>query len=492
MLTGQVALGLVLAVQSALGEAQTPSAAQAFGKALYHHGVAGPDHALHGTVAGVALPPSALACANCHGADGAGGREARITAPPLRRDRLLTSSISTHALRHALTSPSPVSGMAHYEIDDTTLAALEAYLQVLGTESDVDPGISDTRIVLGALLPMTGSLSSVGADAATELRRAFDQVNAQGGVYGRHLELEVQDTQATLAGNARGLDALVEGWNVFALIGSIIPDSDPLVDALARAHLPVIGAITASGGAGARASSIHFLLPSLSDQARALIDHIASGPDDHASVAVLSLGGQAYDDGIEGALQQAAKYPGLRVKKVQVANGLNDASQLRRALDPLHFDYLLYFCAPAHSHMVMQALADRRSPTTALTSIMTAGGVGALSRAAAPHPLLLAYPAVLRRSQRDVGTGERNEAVRALAEVSAQITIDVLKDIGRILTRTALSSRLVDIRKGGKRDLPTSPRDSVSRPELTGIYVLSYDAATRSLTPVSDPIMPRD
>ena len=223
-----------------------------------------------------------------------------------------------------------------------------------------------------------------------------------------------------------------------------------------------------------------------------MIDHIASGPDDHASVAVLSLDGQAYDEGIEGALQQAGKYPRLRVKKVQVASGVTDTLQLRRALDPLPYDYLLYFCAPAHSYVIMQALADTHSATTAMTSIMTAGGVDAMSRAETPYPLLLAYPAVLRRSQRDIGTGERNEAVRALAEVSAQITINVLKDIGRNLTRTALSSRLVDIRKGVKRDLQTLPRDSISRPELAGIYVLSYDPVTRFVTPVSDRIMPRD
>jgi mono/diheme cytochrome c family protein len=486
---GLAAMVALHGVQHAHAELQALTAEQLLGKALYHFGVAGADRALHGTVAGVALPPAALACANCHGVDGGGGRESRIAAPALQPFAQSSGSHDTTVLRRALVSPRPGSGMAHYSLDDPTLAALESYLRVLGTLRDVDPGISDTAVVLGALLPMSGPLSGVGADAAAALRRAFEQVNTQRGVYGRRIELEVHDTQASVAATLHEIDTIVDEGRVFALVGSVIPDEDDVVDALARVRLPLIGVLTPPGSAAARASRhMHFLLPGLFDQARALVDHISSESGERARVAVLALDGPIYDDGIDGALKQAALHPGLRLEKLRV----RDAAQLSVALRSASFDYLLYFCAPADTPAVMQALIDSGSNATALTSIMTAGGVAALPRAATPPRLLLAYPATLRRAEADLSGGQRNEAIRALADLSARVTIEILKDIGRSLTRAGLSIRLNDLRMGSNRDLPASLRQLGSQAELAGVYVLTVDSKTKSAKLASGHIVPHD
>lgn len=48
-------------------------------------------------------------------------------------------------------------------------------------------------IVIGAVVPITGGSAKMGQDMQNAIQMAFDEINAQGGVLGRKLKLEVQD-----------------------------------------------------------------------------------------------------------------------------------------------------------------------------------------------------------------------------------------------------------------------------------------------------------
>src|SRR4051812_36024984 len=74
-------------------------------------------------------------------------------------------------------------------------------------------------IPIGALLPFTGELAASGTTLERAVLMAMDSINAVGGVAGQPLRLVSRDTHSTLD---RGLAAggeLVDGEQVFAVIG---------------------------------------------------------------------------------------------------------------------------------------------------------------------------------------------------------------------------------------------------------------------------------
>lgn len=59
--------------------------------------------------------------------------------------------------------------------------------------SDQAPAPAEGDIVIGAVLPITGGSAKMGQDMQNSIEMAFEEINAQGGVLGRKLKLEVQD-----------------------------------------------------------------------------------------------------------------------------------------------------------------------------------------------------------------------------------------------------------------------------------------------------------
>jgi ABC-type branched-subunit amino acid transport system substrate-binding protein len=61
-------------------------------------------------------------------------------------------------------------------------------------DADSVPGVTDDTITLGALIDLSGPLSGSGKMTVKGIEMAMDEINAEGGVCGRDLELEVRDT----------------------------------------------------------------------------------------------------------------------------------------------------------------------------------------------------------------------------------------------------------------------------------------------------------
>jgi len=81
------------------------------------------------------------------------------------------------------------------------------------------PGVTDTEIVFGTHMPMTGVAAVYGTSIAPAIQAYFDYVNeTQGGVYGRKIRLEVGDDAYDPAQAADVVRQLVERDEVFAIL----------------------------------------------------------------------------------------------------------------------------------------------------------------------------------------------------------------------------------------------------------------------------------
>jgi len=86
----------------------------------------------------------------------------------------------------------------------------------------VGPGITDTEIILGADVPLSGAMAAVYATIPQATEAYFDYINdTQGGVCGRKIVYKVVDNQDDPAKGMEVVRKLVEEDKVFAIVGSL-------------------------------------------------------------------------------------------------------------------------------------------------------------------------------------------------------------------------------------------------------------------------------
>jgi branched-chain amino acid transport system substrate-binding protein len=82
-------------------------------------------------------------------------------------------------------------------------------------------GVTDTEIKIGSLLPITGAASPWGIPMGQGLKAYFDYINAQGGIYGRQINLIIGDSGYTGPMGTEAAKQLIDQQQVFAFLGDI-------------------------------------------------------------------------------------------------------------------------------------------------------------------------------------------------------------------------------------------------------------------------------
>src|SRR5688500_8585915 len=212
-----LALACVAAFAAAAqGGAQDASAARPLdaqerrGRAIYLRGESPAGREILAAVGELDVPSSTVTCAGCHGARGEGKTEGGVTAGNLTWGNLLKPYGHTHptgrkhgpftesAFIRAVTGGVDPAGnvlltaMPRYRMSAEDMADLIAYLKRI--ETDRDPGLTDTGIEVGVIIPSKGALAETGAAMRQVLAAAFEDVNARGGVFNRKITLRVVET----------------------------------------------------------------------------------------------------------------------------------------------------------------------------------------------------------------------------------------------------------------------------------------------------------
>jgi hypothetical protein len=213
-------------------------------------------------------------CAGCHGADARGGTEGGVAVPAidwptLSRPRVIDPprpAYDAGGFARAVTMGMDPAGrglalpMARYAFSTAELASLEAYLAIIGTAADSEPGVTPSEILVGAVLPLRGPAAATGRRLQAAIETKFA---AAGPIYGRTLRLVVEDA-GTDPGAA--VARLTRGNRVLALVGTLLP-------ANAAIDLPVVGPLDAA--ADPTRPEAFSLVATADDQMAVLIDALA-------------------------------------------------------------------------------------------------------------------------------------------------------------------------------------------------------------------------
>lgn len=97
------------------------------------------------------------------------------------------------------------------------LAAAITGVAIVPAAIAADPGVTDTEIVVGDILPLSGPPALLGAAHNIGVKVAVAEVNAQGGINGRKVRLISEDDGYVVSRTLQGLRKLINSDKVFAL-----------------------------------------------------------------------------------------------------------------------------------------------------------------------------------------------------------------------------------------------------------------------------------
>jgi ABC-type branched-subunit amino acid transport system substrate-binding protein len=243
------------------------------------------------------VPGSAMPCANCHGLNGQGKPEGGVDPSNLTWESLTKPYGLTHpdgrrhpaytdrGLELAITRGTDPAGnkllnvMPRYQMTGSDMADLIAYLKRIG--KDLDPGVSDNRIVIGTAIPTKGALAEMGQAVKAVTSAFFDELNNQGGIYNRRFELRFVETGDTPAVTKANLERMLAEEQVFAMTAAFIAGAEKeLVPLLAQKEVPLIGPLTLYPQTGLPLNrQVFYLLSGAEGQFRALVDFAAGRPE---------------------------------------------------------------------------------------------------------------------------------------------------------------------------------------------------------------------
>jgi ABC-type branched-subunit amino acid transport system substrate-binding protein len=325
----------------------------------------------------IEVPGSAMPCANCHGRDGEGKPEGGIVPSDLRWESLTkpyglaTANGRKHppyterALELAITRGTDPAGnklldvMPRYQLSREDLTDLVVYMKRLGRY--LDPGISESKIVIGTVCPTRGALAEMGQAVKAVTTAYFDELNSQGGIYNRKFEVKFTETGDTPAATRANVERLIKEEQVFAMTAAFIAGSEKeIVPLMAQQEVPLIGPLTLYPQTDFPLNrQVFYLLSGIDGQARAMIHFAAKKPELRAQHFSVVFPQNEINLRVVGAIRQQSQDEGLREPQVlDYAAGSFDVAGTIRQLRQTSSEIIVFLGASEDALAFMTA-ADK-------------------------------------------------------------------------------------------------------------------------------------
>ncbi|MEN8175625.1 MAG: ABC transporter substrate-binding protein, partial [Pseudomonadota bacterium] len=492
--------------------------AEARGKQIYIRGTSPRDSELTALVGEeqVSLPASVVPCASCHGRDGRGRPEGGVIPSDIRWSIMSKSYGHVHdnGRRHPAFDATSLAvvlstgmdpgqnrldpSMPLYQMSAADTADLIAYLKRL--ESDRDPGVGERQIQIATLLPLQGPRGKLGQAMAQVLHGYFKDLNDQGGVFGRRVELLVVPTAESAEATLGNLRLALDREGVFALVGAYTVGLDEaLLDLLRETAVPLIAPFTLDPGDETLNEAAFYLYAGFTDQLRVLADEAVDEAVKEGTAAefkaLLVAPGNAQADRLLAATDERLRERGAGgVVPLRYAPGAMDPRAIAGQVAEHKGDALFFFGEPAELDALLKALADREPPRVYLLS-----SFAPRSLLEAPpgfhYRIFVAYPTLAR----DLSTRGRNEyqllagrhglprdhvQAQISAFAAAKLMVEGLRQTGRDLNRDKLVDALEALYGFETGLTPPLSYGPNRRTGARGAYVMAVDLMKKSYQPV--------
>ena len=461
------------------------------------------------------LPGGTMPCSSCHGSDGLGRPEGGVIPLDIRWSELVKTYGHVHHdgrrhppfdeesfIRSMIAGIDPANNpidrsMPMYQMSSEDMADLVAYMKVL--EYDLDPGVSDDSVRVATLLPLSGRAGETGQAMRQVLEGYFAEVNEEGGVFGRQIELLTIPAAATREASLDTLRDALGSEGALALVGAYTVGLDEdLLTFLRSDNVPLVAPFTLDPGDAFIDSTAFYLFAGLDEQARVLADRsVADGAATDAVLIVGPEGGRA-EAIVSAAKDQVRKKDRDNPPTVETyAPGSFDAAGVAATVAEGGFEAVIFLGAQPQLDALIGELKNKAPvPRIYLLSSLIPSPLARLP-AVFDQRVFLAYPTLSsdisakgRQEYQELATtySWANDHIQArLASLAAaKLFVEGLRKAGRDLSRVRLVEGLESLYGFETGVTPRLSYGPNRRIGARGAHIVEVDLANDTYTPVGD------
>ena len=474
------------------------------GKAFYLRGESSSGQEITAMMGEIEVPAATLTCAGCHGAQGQGKTEGGVTAGNMTWSHLTKPYGHAHesGRRHPAFSETsfvrtvtagvdPAGNklsvaMPTYRMPLQDMSDVIAYLKRI--ETDFDPGVSDTSIVIGTLLPDKNTLTGLGESMGNVLQAYFAEVNSRGGIYNRKIELRLMhgDTASTLT----NMKHLIDDEQVFAIVSGLTVGAEESVAALSQEkEVPFIGPSALLPQRGLPLNRyVFYLLPGLKEQAKTLVSFAVKKTDPKKSRVAIICPDAEFSRQIANSIEDHGKKLGWSaLTRMYYPRERFNAAQSVTELKHQGIDTVFHLGSGADTGALFkEAEAAGWSPAVYLLGTLVGRTITELVPVKMKDQVFLAFPTIPADISA-AGAAEYNAllqknklasthaAAQASAIAAARILVHGLELSGKDLTRERLVTTLEGLYEFETGLMPRITFGPNRRIGVLGAYIVTID-----------------
>jgi ABC-type branched-subunit amino acid transport system substrate-binding protein len=501
------------------------TATELLGRQIYREGTDNSQHEITVTLGLTedSVPATTFACANCHGLEGEGKQEGGLTVPALTSQQLFANTISNtqakstynettllQAITKGINAQNKIlsAAMPRYHLTDNQAQALFAYLKRLGSTADVDVGVNGSEVQLATLLPLTGALETTGKILKATLDACIAEVNEQGLIYGRKLTLTAVDSGSTKEDILASAQRLLTKTKSFALISGYFPEISPeLFEMFTQEKIPVIAPLTFMPDSNLTpSSSFFYFLPSYEDQSRALIDywltHVSKENGSKSPKLAIIHSDRTIDLKVAEAIREQLQRNQLNVAADVVISQTTQKpadNQLTR-LESVNPD-AVFFIGTAKELASFNKLMPKKGHQPILLGLLAMLGADVINIPGLTlTKMLLANPFDLNDPEmpqfldimKKYSVTMQSPGLQRIACAAVNFVAEGLKRTGKHLTRVKFTCSLDETKNFPLGIMPPLQFGPNRRQGVKGAYILTVDIKTRTLSPLSEWMIPSE
>ncbi len=370
-----------------------------------------------------------------------------------------------------------------------------------------EPGVTDTKIVLGSVTPVSGPPSLLGKAHMAALKVWEQDVNARGGINGRKVEIRLDDDGYVPQRAVLGVKRLNETENIFALIGTsgsaMLQAMLPYIN---EQKIPTVNALAVAAAHFTPPNKTVFVIgPTYCQEVSAAMTQMVKTRNLQKEKFALVYQDDEFGSDVRCGYQKAVKALGLNsVSEIVFKRGTKDFSAEVLSLKQVGTTFLMSGGVVAEHAMLMKEAAKNQMPLTILAvhsahltpvqALAGAAGDGYFVADYVPPLTDLSVPGMAKfmgLAQKYLSPDELKTLNRysITAYVGALVMEDAIRRCGKELTRTCVVDKLEAMKNFGTDGL-TSPISfsPTVRHSPSSVLILKSDAKAARFDRVSDPI----
>ncbi len=181
----------------------------------------------------------------------------------------------------------------------------------------IGPGFSDTEIRIGSILDQTGPIAYYGKVSAQAIIASVNEINAKGGIHGRKLVFLTESDGYNPAKHVAAAKKMVEKDDILCFANNLGSASAmALLPYIQKKKVPVI-ALLGSTTKLIGKKYMYMMSAGYGSQGQSIIDFLANDlKKANVSIGFIIQADESGRDYLKGAQKQMKKYPGLSTKAI--------------------------------------------------------------------------------------------------------------------------------------------------------------------------------